>query len=162
MTVCAATSRALSSWAIATAVVGDVSGCCAVSGATLSGREWSLQPMSCQFMPSKATRAHHLSRYVLSCISIDSDAVTVPLRFGGDFSGEENMPERGSKPCSSYTPLSVSVMPVFLRSLVKHAQLRVRPMLCLPSLHANIVELVLAILAFSLGRHGFKLQERVE
>jgi hypothetical protein len=54
---------------------------------------------------------------VLSCISIDSDAVTVPPRFGGDFSGEEKMPEIGSKPCSSYTPRSASVMPVFLRTL---------------------------------------------
>jgi hypothetical protein len=53
---------------------------------------------------------------VLSCISIDSDAVTVPPRLGGDFSGEEKMPEIGSKPCSSYTPRSASVMPVFLRT----------------------------------------------
>lgn len=113
-------------------------------------------------MPSKAARARDLSCYVLSCISIDSDAVTVPLRFGGDFSGEENMPEMGSRPCSSYTPLSVSVIPVFLHSLVNYARPRVRPMFCLPSLHPNIVELVLAILAFPLGRHDFDLKEPVE
>jgi hypothetical protein len=52
---------------------------------------------------------------VLSCISIDSDAVTVPPRLGGDFSGEEKMPEIGSRPCSSYTPRSASVIPVFLQ-----------------------------------------------
>jgi hypothetical protein len=38
---------------------------------------------------------------ILSCISIDSDAVMVPPRFGGDFSGEEKMPETGSRPFAS-------------------------------------------------------------
>jgi hypothetical protein len=52
--------------------------------------------------------------YVLSCMSMDSDAVAVSPRFGGDFSGDEKMPEMGSRPCSSYTPRSASVIPVFL------------------------------------------------
>lgn len=52
--------------------------------------------------------------HILSCISMDSDAVTVLPRFGGDFSGDEKIPEIGSRPCSSYMPRSVSVMPVFL------------------------------------------------
>lgn len=51
--------------------------------------------------------------YVLSCISIDSDPVTVLPRLGGDFSGEEKMPETGSRPCSSRARSS-SVIPVFL------------------------------------------------
>ena len=51
--------------------------------------------------------------------SIGSDSVSVPpvrfdARFGGDFSGDEKMPEMGSSPCSSRTPLSSSVMPVLL------------------------------------------------
>lgn len=52
--------------------------------------------------------------HLLSCMSIDSDAVTVLPRLGGDFSGEEKMPEIGSRPLSSRTPLSSSVIPVFL------------------------------------------------
>lgn len=52
--------------------------------------------------------------------SMDSDSVSVPpvrfdVRLGGDFSGDEKMPEMGSRPCSSRTPLSSSVIPVFLR-----------------------------------------------
>jgi hypothetical protein len=91
------------------------------------------------------------SGMLLSCTSIDSDAVIVSLRFGGDFSGDEKMPEIGSRPCSSYTPRSASVMPVFLRPSATGAL-----SICLfspPSLHANVVELVLAIFALSLGRH---------
>ena len=58
-----------------------------------------------------------LCMHILSCNSIDSDAVTVLPRLGGDFSGEEKMPEMGSKPCSSYTPRSASTMPVFLQHI---------------------------------------------
>jgi hypothetical protein len=54
--------------------------------------------------------------YALSCISIDSEPVTVLPRFGGDFSGEEKMPEMASIPCSSRVRSS-SVMPVFLHLL---------------------------------------------
>ena len=54
--------------------------------------------------------------HALSCISIDSEPVTVLPRFGGDFSGEENMPEMASIPCSSRVRSS-SVIPVFLHLL---------------------------------------------
>lgn len=60
----------------------------------------------------------------LSCISMDSDAVMVSPRFGGDFSGDEKMPEMGSKPCASYTPRSSSVMPVFLQMSVLYVRPR--------------------------------------
>jgi hypothetical protein len=57
-------------------------------------------------------------------MSMLSDSVTVPsvrrspaLRFGGDFSGDEKMPETGSMPYSSRRPLSSSVMPVFLANI---------------------------------------------
>ena len=53
----------------------------------------------------------------LFCISIDPDPVASSPRFGGDRSGDEKMPETGSRPCSSYMPLSSSVMPVFLRNV---------------------------------------------
>ena len=62
----------------------------------------------------KARKLQFYFRDILSWISIDSDAVTVPLCLGGDFSGDEKMPEIGSKPCSSYTPRSARVIPVFL------------------------------------------------
>ena len=52
---------------------------------------------------------------------MDSDPVAFPPRLGGDFSGDEKMPEIGSRPCSSYTPLSASVMPVFLCNVNKYA-----------------------------------------
>jgi hypothetical protein len=48
-------------------------------------------------------------------MSMDSDPVLVLPRLGGDFSGEEKMPEMGSRPLSSRTPLSSRVIPVFLR-----------------------------------------------
>lgn len=59
-------------------------------------------------------------------MSIDSDSVTVPPvllradvpRFGGDFSGDEKIPDTGSIPYSSRTPLSSSLIPVFLPPLV--------------------------------------------
>jgi hypothetical protein len=90
-------------------------------------------------------------------MSIDSDSVTVsPARleaacFGGLFAGDEKMPEMGSRPCSSRSPLSGSSMPVLLPLLVV-----VRAccyVLFLPSLDADIVELILTILAFPRRRH---------
>lgn len=53
--------------------------------------------------------------YALSCISIDSEPVTVLPLFGGDFSGEEKIPEIASIPCSSRARSS-KVIPVFLRT----------------------------------------------
>jgi hypothetical protein len=51
-------------------------------------------------------------------MSIDSDVVMVPSvcrAEAGAFAGDEKMPEIGSMPYSSRTPLSSIVMPVLLR-----------------------------------------------
>jgi len=96
---------------------------------------------------------HAHSEYILSCISMDSDSVTVsPVRLeaprlGGLFAGEEKIPEMGSRPCSSRKPLSGSSIPVFLPPW-SDAVFTCRFLVLLPSLDANIVELVLAIFAF--------------
>jgi hypothetical protein len=68
-----------------------------------SGIEPTVKYMSAHLMYSmrRLREPPNPRGHVLSCISIDSDAVTVPPRLGGDFSGDENMPEIGSKPCSS-------------------------------------------------------------
>jgi hypothetical protein len=83
-----------------------------------SGMEPAVAAVSARFTRTvlMVRESARLSRCVLSCMSMDSDAVTVTVlpRLGGDFSGDEKMPEMGSRPCSSYTPRSVSVMPVFL------------------------------------------------
>lgn len=55
--------------------------------------------------------------HILSCMSIDSDPVISLPRFGGDFAGDEKMPEIASIPCSSRARSS-RVMPVFLRKLL--------------------------------------------
>lgn len=66
-------------------------------------------------VPASAGFARLVKRlYTLSCMSIDSDSVVVLPRFGGDFSGEEKIPEIASIPCSSRARSS-SVIPVFLR-----------------------------------------------
>jgi len=57
---------------------------------------------------------------VLSCICIPvEEEVMIPVRelsFCGDFSGDEKRPSKGSIPCSSRTPASFNVIPVFLRN----------------------------------------------
>lgn len=63
---------------------------------------------------------------ILCCTSIDSDdiaCVAVVGRFGGDFSGEENIASSGSKPFSSRRPVSLIVIPVFLCNC-QHAKLQ--------------------------------------
>ena len=57
--------------------------------------------------------------YILYPVSMSSSSVMVelgplPLRFAGDFSGEEKIPSMGSRPCSSRIPVSLRVIPVFL------------------------------------------------
>ena len=97
-------------------------------------------------------RANSAKRlHALSCISIDSDPVTVLPRFGGDFSGEEKMPEIASIPCSSRARSS-SVIPVFLR-MVSVARTMFHVFVYLPSLHTDVEESVLTVVAFSLRRH---------
>jgi hypothetical protein len=96
--------------------------------------------------------------YALSCMSMDSDSVRVsPVRLeaprlGGLFAGEEKMPEIGSRPCSSRNPLSGSSMPVFL-PLLSEVVLKYRFVVLLPSLDADIIELIFANIAFSRRRH---------
>lgn len=87
-----------------------------------SGNVWDGACKSaCQHNPAvpSITCARVFARrlYALSCISIDSDPVTVLPRFGGDFSGEENMPEIASIPCSSRARSS-RVIPVLLCMLL--------------------------------------------
>jgi hypothetical protein len=43
-----------------------------------------------------------------------SVTVSIPLLFSGLFSGDEKIPDTGSIPYSSRTPLSSRVIPVFL------------------------------------------------
>ena len=89
----------------------------------------------------------------LSCISIEPDPVASFPCLGGDLSGDEKMPEIGSRPCSSYTPLSASVMPVFLRNVSYCLRACAGASIRLPSLHANVVVIVFARFAFLCGRH---------
>jgi hypothetical protein len=87
---------------------------------------------------------------------MDSEPVMVSECRAGDFSGEEKMPEMGSKPLSSRTPRSSSVIPVFL-SLWLDARAKVMDLFCSPSLNTNIIVRVLAIFALPLGwRHVWK------
>jgi hypothetical protein len=89
----------------------------------------------------------------LSCISIEPDPVASSPRLGGDLSGDEKIPEIGSRPCSSYTPLSASVMPVFLRNVNCCLRACAGALVCSPSLHTNVVIIVFARFAFLCGRH---------
>jgi hypothetical protein len=95
----------------------------------------------------------HSNNYALFCISIDPDPVASSPRLGGDLSGDEKIPETGSRPCSSYMPLSSSVMPVFLRNVKKCLRACPGALLCLPSLHTNVVVIVFARFAFLSRRH---------
>jgi hypothetical protein len=99
--------------------------------------------------------------YALFCISIDPDPVASSPRLGGDLSGDEKMPETGSRPCSSYMPLSSSVIPVFLRNVNFCVDACPQALLCPPSLHTNVVVIVFARFAFLCRRHdcGICLQE---
>ena len=97
---------------------------------------------------------------ILSPISILSSPTVelwlIPLRLG-DFSGESNIPSRGSRPCSSRIPVSLSVTPVFLdvmnikssfKKFISHSS-------NLPSGNSNIGVISFALVAlrsFS-GRH---------
>lgn len=69
---------------------------------------------------SNCMRAHFLSGEIrvnlLSCSSIAFELDVPCACFGGE-AGEEKMPDTGSKPCSSRTPVSCNVIPVFLPTL---------------------------------------------
>jgi hypothetical protein len=106
--------------------------------------------------PVLSVSAHSCNRfhvYALFCISMGPDPVASSPRLGGDRSGDEKMPETGSRPCSSYMPLSSRVMPVFLRNVNLCVRACPRALLCLPPLYANVVVIVLARFTLLRGRH---------
>jgi hypothetical protein len=111
-----------------------------------------MEPISVSAHSRASYRLDACACYILSWSSIDSDPVAFPPRLGGDFSGDEKMPEMGSRPCSSYTPLSASVMPVFLCT-VSDMRVCLWRLCAVPSLDADIVVVVFAAFAFACRRH---------
>lgn len=93
--------------------------------------------------------------YALPCISVDPDLVAWFPRLGGNLSADEKMPEIGSWPCSSYTPVSASVIPVFLCNVIHCLRAYIRASICPPSLYPSVVVLDLARSVFLRRRHDY-------
>lgn len=90
--------------------------------------------------------------HIPDSMSMASDALMVASpratlnSLSGDFAGDEKMPSRGSRPCSSRTPLSWSVIPVLLQIASQPLASNVTTAPNLPSLDADFKEVVRALL----------------